>query len=109
SRSRQVSELLTTIQAFLNRRSQLEEKEIVMDAERLEEIRREARGEFAAHFLPAIDGLESALEEGRMVLARHRQELSEMGHTPGSAHTERSTPSGSLLHRMRSRLAGEGE
>jgi molecular chaperone GrpE (heat shock protein) len=103
---------LTTVQTFLNRRSQLEEQEIVMDAERLEAVRREARGEFAALFLPALDGLEGTLEDGRALLARHRQDLAEMSQPHGgSAATPADRPpaSGSLVHRLRSRLAGEGE
>ena len=111
ARGRQVTDILTTVQSFLNRRSQLEEQEIVMDAERLEGVRREARGEFAAQFLPAFDGLEGALEEGRILLARHRQELTDMNHSHGSpsAPADRPAPSGSLVHRLRSRLSGEGE
>jgi molecular chaperone GrpE (heat shock protein) len=109
ARGRQVSDILTTVQAFLNRRSQLEEQEVVMDSERLEATRREARGEFVVLFLPALDGLENALDEGRNLLARHRQELAEMNQQHGSAPADRHTPSGSLVHRLRSRLAGEGE
>ncbi|MCC6453395.1 MAG: nucleotide exchange factor GrpE [Caldilineaceae bacterium] len=118
ARGRQVTDILSTVQSFLNRRSQLEEQEIVMDAGRLEEIRREARGEFAALFLPAIDGLEGALEEGRVLLARHRQDLAEMNHLHGNAPGDRSQSgqaqtghpqAGSLVHRLRSKLAGEGE
>jgi molecular chaperone GrpE len=111
-RGRQVTEILTTVQAFLNRRSQHETDEIVMDAARLEETRREARGEFAAQFLPAIDGLEGALEEGRLLLARHRQDLAEMGqpHSGAATPADRHAPSsGSLVNRLRSRLSGEGE
>lgn len=110
ARSRQVGDILTTVQSFLNRRSQLEETEIVMDAERLETVRREARGEFAALFLPALDGIEGALEDGRNVLARHRQELAEMTQSHGgAAQVDRHAPQGSLVHRLRSKLAGEGE
>jgi molecular chaperone GrpE (heat shock protein) len=111
ARGRQVSDILATVQLFLNRRSQLEEKEIVLDSERLEEVRREARGDFAALFLPALDGIESALEDGRALMARHRQELADMSQAQGGAQTtgERHPPTGSLVHRLRSRLAGEGE
>lgn len=108
-RGRQLAELLTTVQAFLNRRSERETHEIVMDQTRLDETRREARGEFAAQFLPAIDGLETALEEGRMLLARHRQELGELNQPQSGAGGERHAPSSSLVNRLRSRLAGEGE
>jgi molecular chaperone GrpE (heat shock protein) len=109
ARGRQVNDILTTVQAFLNRRSQLEEQEIVMDAERLEEVRREARGEFAALFLPALDGIEGALEEGRGLLARNRQELADMVHVHGSSAGDRQASTGSLVNRLRSRLAGEAE
>lgn len=112
ARSRQVTDILTTVQTFLNRRSQLEEKEIVMDADRLEDVRREARGEFAELFLPALDGLEGVLEDGRSLLARHRQDLAEMTQSHGSGAatpTDRAPASGGLVHRWRSRLAGEGE
>jgi molecular chaperone GrpE len=112
ARSRQVTDILTTVQTFLNRRSQLEEQEIVMDAERLDAVRSEARGEFAALFLPALDGLEGTLEDGRALLARHRQDLAEMSQPhSGSTATpaDRPAASGGLVHRLRSRLAGEGE
>jgi molecular chaperone GrpE len=111
-RGRQVTDILTAVQAFLNRRNQLEEQEIVLDAERLEAVRREARGEFALLFLPALDGLEAALDEGRALLVRHRQEIAEMNqpHTSSAAHpADRQPPAGSLVHRLRTRLAGEGE
>jgi molecular chaperone GrpE (heat shock protein) len=109
TRGRQVTEILNTVQAFLNRRSQHEAQEIVMDGARLEETRSEARGEFAAQFLPAIDGLEVALEEGRALLTRHRQELSDMNQGQTVAGGERHAASGSLVNRLRSRLSGEGE
>lgn len=109
TRGRQVSDILTIVQSFLTRRSQLEEQEIVMDAERLEEVRREARGEFAAQFLPALDGLEGALDEGRGLLARHRQDLADMNQAQGGAPADRHAPSDSLVNRLRSRFSGEGE
>jgi molecular chaperone GrpE len=111
ARNRQVSDILTTVQGFLDRRSQLEEQEIVMDVERLEEVRSEARGDFAALFLPSLDGLEGALEEGRALLARHRQELTDINQLQGGSppSSERQASSGSLVNRWRSRLSGEGE
>lgn len=111
TRGRQVTDILTTVQAFLNRRSQLEQNEVVMDAERLEAVRREARGDFAAQFLPALDGIEGALDEGRALLARHRQELVEMNQQPpgSGASIDRHAPAGNLVHRLRTRLSGEGE
>lgn len=111
ARGRQVTDILATVQTLLNRRYQQDQQEIVLDGERLEGIRREARGDFAAQFLPALDGLETALEEGRALLARHRQDLVEMGQPPAAVvnPTDRPTTSGNLVHRLRSRLSGEGD
>jgi hypothetical protein len=55
--------------------------------------------------LPALDGIEAILEEGRALLIRHRQELSEMGHAP----SDRGGASGGIVQRIRTRLTGEGE
>jgi molecular chaperone GrpE (heat shock protein) len=110
ARNRQITDILTLAQTFLNRRSRLENDEVVLNGEQLEAARSEARGEFAAHFLPALDGLESILEEGRALLARHRQEMTEMNQPPHvSPSADRPQSSGSLVHRLRSRLSGEGE
>ena len=40
-------------------------------------LRAEARGEFAADLLPALDGLEMALESGRGLLERRRRQEAE--------------------------------
>lgn len=104
-RGRQATEVLAMVQAMLTQRREFDEQHAVIDRDKLEEIRREARGEFAALFLPALDGLEAALDEGRVILTRHRQELMEMGHPPG----ERGGTPGNLVHRLRSRIAGENE
>ena len=104
-RSRQVAELLATVQEMLTRRNQIEARQVVVDQPRLDELRREARGEFAALFLPALDGIEAILDEGRVLLVRHRQELAEMGHGP----PDRGAPGAGLVHRLRSRLSGEGD
>ena len=107
SRGRQVHDLLETIQAVLSRRRQIEENQVILDQEQLATVRQEARGEFVSAFLPALDGLERVLEEGRLILARHRQEIVDatQSQPPGG---ERG-PSGNLVNRLRSRLAGEGE
>jgi molecular chaperone GrpE len=103
-RGRQVRDLLTTVQAMLTRRSQIEERQVVVDQPRLEEMRREARGEFAAVFLPALDGIEAVLDEGRALLTRHRQELADTGQTP-----DRGAAGGGIVQRIRTRLTGEGD
>jgi molecular chaperone GrpE (heat shock protein) len=105
TRGRQVTDVLTMVQTLLTQRRDFDEQKVVMDHSRLDDIRREARGEFAALFLPALDGLEAALDEGRVILNRHRQELMEMGQNPA----ERGSGSGGLVNRLRSRIAGENE
>jgi molecular chaperone GrpE (heat shock protein) len=102
-RGRQVSDLLALLQEVLGRRRDLEAQHQVVDNDRLDAIRREARGEFAALFLPALDGLEAALDEGRMILTRHRQELMEINQPPGQP----GAPPAGLVNRLRSRLEGE--
>jgi molecular chaperone GrpE (heat shock protein) len=105
----QVGGVLDTLNAVLIGRHQVEQEP--QREERLDEVRQEARGEFAADFLPALDGLEAVLEEGRLLLARHRQELSEggQGHPDPRPTGAPVPPSGSLVHRLRSRLSGESE
>lgn len=107
SRGRQMRDLLETIQAVLSRRRQVEESQVILDQEQLATVRQEARGEFVSAFLPALDGLERVLEEGRVILARHRQEIVDAAQTPPP--TGERGPSGGLVNRLRSRLAGEGE
>ncbi|HXF64505.1 MAG TPA: nucleotide exchange factor GrpE [Caldilineaceae bacterium] len=106
-RDKQVGGLLETIQAILSGRVPPPEATPLLDQERLDEERRQARGEFAADFLPALDGLEAVLEEGRHLLARHRQEMGEAG--PHESRPGAPSASGSLVHRLRTRITGEGE
>ena len=103
-RGRQVADLLATMRDMLTRRNQIEARQVIVDEPRLDELRREARGEFAAVFLPALDGIEAVLDEGRVLLVRHRQELAEMGQPDRG-----SGAAPGLVHRLRSRLAGEGD
>lgn len=105
SRGQQMGGVLDTLNAVLVGRRQVEEQAHTPSPERLNAIQSEARGDFAAGFLPALDGLEAVLDEGRLLLARQRQEITEwnQGH-----HDPRTAPGG-LVNRLRSRLAGEGE
>lgn len=106
SRGRQVHDLLDTIQAVLNQRRQVEANQVILDQEQLASVRQDARGEFVSAFLPALDGLERVLEEGRQILARHRQEIVESTQQPPGADR---SGQGTLVNRLRSRLGGEGE
>lgn len=105
SRSRQVSDLLTTMQAVLNRRQQLDEQTTLMAPADLEQVRRDGRSEFVHAFLPTLDAMEHVLDEGRLMLARHRQEITDA--TQQDARPGERPPSGNLVNRLRSRLGGE--
>lgn len=105
NRERQVGGVLDTLNAVLVGRHALQEEARTPSPETLDEVRSQARGDFAADFLPALDGLEAVLDEGRMLLARQRQEIAEWS----QGHPDpRAAPSG-LVNRLRSRLAGESE
>jgi molecular chaperone GrpE (heat shock protein) len=108
TRDRQVGGVLDTLQAVLGGPVQLLAPAQGAAEEQLDEVRTQARGDFAADFLPALDGLEVVLEEGRLLLARHRQEITDQGQH--EARPSGPPPPGSnLVHRLRSRLVGEGE
>ena len=69
----QVSSALGVLREVASRRGPAEEARTVHELERASALRLEARGEFAADLLPALDGLELALDSGRALLARRRQ------------------------------------
>ncbi len=105
NRDHQVGGVLDTLNAVLIGRRQIAEEAQTPTPDKADELQRQARGDFAADFLPALDGLEAVLEEGRMLLARQRQEITEWNQ---GQHDPRTAPSG-LVNRLRSRLVGEGE
>ena len=69
-----VATALGTLQDVAARREQLQEARTSVEQERMASLRVEARGEFAADLLPALDGLEMALQSGRDLLERRRQQ-----------------------------------
>jgi molecular chaperone GrpE len=68
----QVTTALAALQELAARRAQAQEARAAHEQDRAAGLRDEARGEFAADFLPALDGVEMALESGRAVLDRQR-------------------------------------
>ncbi|MGE5602707.1 MAG: nucleotide exchange factor GrpE [Nitrososphaerales archaeon] len=76
-KDQQVATALGTLQDAVTRREQAQEARSVHGRESAAALRAEARGEFAAELLPALDGLELALESGRAMLARRRQQEDE--------------------------------
>jgi molecular chaperone GrpE (heat shock protein) len=69
-----VATALGTLQDVAVRREQLQEARTSVEQERMVALRVEARGEFAADLLPALDGLEMALLSGRGLLERRRRQ-----------------------------------
>lgn len=80
-KDQQVAAALGALQDVATRREQAQEARSLHDRQTAAALRAEGRGEFAAELLPALDGLELALESGRALLAR-RQEA-EAGRTAG--------------------------
>lgn len=68
----QVTTALGALQEIAARRTQAQEARAAHEQERAAVLRDETRGEFAADFLPALDGVEMALESGRALLDRRR-------------------------------------
>jgi molecular chaperone GrpE (heat shock protein) len=76
-KDQQVATALDTLQDVAARREQVQESRALHEQERATALRAEARGEFAADLLPALDGLELALDSGRAMLARRRGQEAE--------------------------------
>jgi molecular chaperone GrpE (heat shock protein) len=100
-----VATALGTLQDVAARREQLQEARTAVEQERTASLRVEARGEFAADLLPALDGLEMALQSGRDLLERRRQQQVEAGR---SALTEPPAVRTSLWQRLAWALWGRG-
>jgi molecular chaperone GrpE (heat shock protein) len=100
-----VATALDTLQDIAARREQMQEARTSVEQERLASLRVEARGEFAADLLPALDGLEMALQSGRDLLERRRQQQVEAGR---SALAEPPTVRSSLWQRLAWALWGRG-
>lgn len=74
-----VATALGALQDVAARRQETQEARTLDEQDRATALRLEARGEFAADLLPALDGLEMALDSGRALLARrHKQEAETM-------------------------------
>lgn len=110
TREEHVEALLGTLQEIVVHRQQAIERNDQRDQEQVDAIRRAARGEFAADLLPALDGLEIALERARTILARQRHDLAALVQLPVSTRTDDSGhPPPGLLDKLRSRIAADEE
>lgn len=70
SQEQRLADALATLQELATRRETAQEERTLQEQQRLTEARTQARGEMAADLLPALDGLEHAIENGRALLAR---------------------------------------
>ena len=73
----QVATALGALQDVAARRQETQEARTLHEQDRATALRAEERGEFAADLLPALDGLEMALDSGRALLARRRNQEAE--------------------------------
>jgi molecular chaperone GrpE (heat shock protein) len=75
TKEQQIERAMATLQDLVTRREQLHDQLEHRRQERFDEVRQEARAEFAAELLPALDSVELALASGQALVARQRQEL----------------------------------
>ena len=105
-----VATALGVLQDVAARREQAPEARTSVEQERVASLRVEARGEFAADLLPALDGLEMALQSGRDLLERRREQQVEAARNAQarSAIPEPSPVRSSLWRRLAWALWGRG-
>ncbi|MDQ4077556.1 MAG: nucleotide exchange factor GrpE [Chloroflexota bacterium] len=106
AQEQKVADALATLQELVTRREEMQRERTLRDQQREAELRAEARGELVADLLPALDGLEAALDNGRALLARRTQERGEVQsqlQEGESVHRRSSSPS--LWERVRRALA----
>ena len=109
-KDQQVATALGVLQDVAIRREQAPEARTSVEQERMSALRAEARGEFAADLLPALDGLEMALQSGRDLLERRRQQQAEAVRNaqPQSGIAEPPAVRSSLWQRLAWALWGRG-
>ena len=84
-KDQQVATALGTLQDVVDpARSRRKRRGRLHDREAAAALRAEARGEFAAELLPALDGLEMALDSGRALLERRRRQEDEAAAAAGA-------------------------
>ena len=105
-----VATALGVLQDVAVRREQVPEARTSVEQERMASLRVEARGEFAADLLPALDGLEMALQSSRDLLERRRAQKVEAARNAQaqSAIPEPPAVRSSLWQRLAWALWGRG-
>ncbi len=82
SQDQQTGAALNVLRDIANRRDEVQNERTWRDQQFVAHLRAQARGELAADLLPALDGLDAALENGQALLERRRQQAARRAAVP---------------------------
>ena len=102
TKEQQVAAALATFQEIVTRREQIQQAHEIAGQQRLADLRAEARAELAADLLPALDGVELAIESGRSLFEQLRRQAADAAR---ARSTEPAQPEG-VIRRLRDTLSG---
>lgn len=88
SKEQQITAALKTLQEIVARREASQEAQQWAQQEQLDQARGLARGDLAAELLPVLDGIEMALDSGRSLLQRRRQQRQTATQAPAAQPAE---------------------
>jgi molecular chaperone GrpE len=74
SQQKRVTDALATLQELVTRRDEAESARALQQKQQIQNARQQARGEMAGSLLPALDGLENAIQSGRLLFKRRQEE-----------------------------------
>lgn len=77
TKEQQIATALAALQEIVTRREEAQEARELEKKQRQAELQAEARAALAADLLPVIDGLEMAVDAGRTLVARYRQQTAQ--------------------------------
>ena len=92
SKEAQIERSLKTLQEMLAAREERQEQAGRQHQERFDEERRAARGELAADLLPALDGVELALESGEALVRQQQQAITAWQASRARLDSQEETP-----------------
>ena len=92
SKEAQIERSLKTLQEMLAAREERQEQAGRQHQERFDEERRAARGELAADLLPALDGVELALESGEALVRQQQQAIAAWQASRARLDSQEETP-----------------
>lgn len=107
SKEEQVERSLKTLQDMLTRREERQDEVGRQHQERFDEVRQEARCEFAADLLPALDSVELALGSGEALVRQQKQAIAAWHESRAPLNPQEETPpSTGLWQKLRSKWTG---